>query len=100
MEHPSGLLIDAYLDRLGEIALALQSEYHQVAQLENRRTRDRLSAYSVAQQTTVKERELASDYQVLDLTDDITLRNATIRALSEERDHLRLKLTYTVPYRG
>lgn len=100
MEHPSSQLIDVYLDRLGEISIALQSEYHQVAQLESRHTRDRLTAYSNAPQSTVKERELASDFQVLDLTDDIRERNATIRALSEERDHLRLLLTYTVIKRG
>lgn len=93
-------LIDAYLDRLGEIAVSLQSEYHQVADLECKRTRDKLRAYSDAPQPTVKERELASDWYVIDLTDDITLRNATIRALSEERDHLRLLLTYTVPRHG
>lgn len=65
--------------------------YAQVAELSIAKSRNRILAFHNAG-GTLKDREAIADWQVLDISDDLTRKQAEIRQLAEERDMLRFDL--------
>lgn len=84
---------DATQERLRAISEALCTLYAQVGELSVVKSRNKIVAFHNAP-GTLRDRESIAEWQVLDVSDDLTRKQAEIRALAEERDMLRFEWQY------